>query len=178
MNLYDFLSKYSIEDILNLEQEDLQFVAIKKLFKSRNFSHQDFLFLILVNSLVCYQLSGKGELYWQEFSRYFSSNKINDSTSLKEKFKNFLKNSKNNKRLLKAKLTRVDRIFNFYDDFCDKYSTYYKDMRSLNFDLASMMNQRIDAKTIVFAVKMFGYGARIVFGYIEIFPKSNPTPLQ
>ena len=45
-------------------------------------------------------------------------------------------------------------------------------------DLAKIMNQKKDAKTIVFAVKMFSYGARNVFWYLEYFSFSLMIPLD
>jgi DNA-(apurinic or apyrimidinic site) lyase len=39
----------------------------------------------------------------------------------------------------------------------EKLDFYYKTMDKLAEDLSKVMNQKIDAKTIVFAVKMFSY---------------------
>jgi len=40
------------------------------------------------------------------------------------------------------------------------------------------MNQKINAKTIVFAVKMFSYWARNVFDYLEYFPENLMIPID
>jgi len=40
------------------------------------------------------------------------------------------------------------------------------------------MGQSVDAKTIVFSVKMFSYACRNVFGYLEYFPYELNLPLD
>ena len=65
--LYRLLKKYTLEDALNLEKQDLQYIAIEKLCS--NVQNKELFFgLILTNSIICYQLSSTGEKYWEEFS--------------------------------------------------------------------------------------------------------------
>jgi DNA-(apurinic or apyrimidinic site) lyase len=40
------------------------------------------------------------------------------------------------------------------------------------------MNQKITDKTIVFAVKMFGYAGRNIFGYVEYYPDILLLPID
>ena len=58
------------------------------------------------------------------------------------------------------------------------YKSYYQNMHLLAEDLAKIMSQKKDAKTIVFAVKMFSYWARNVFWYIEYFPFDLMIPVD
>jgi len=72
-------------------------------------------------------------------------------------FEDFIPNSKNNKRFIDTKLNRVKKLDIFYKEFIEKTDFYYKNMEVLLKDLAKIMNQKTDAKTIVFAIKMFSY---------------------
>jgi DNA-(apurinic or apyrimidinic site) lyase len=45
-------------------------------------------------------------------------------------------------------------------------------------ELAEIMKQKLDAKTIVFAVKMFSYWARNIFKKIHFFPKNINIPID
>ncbi len=56
--------------------------------------------------------------------------------------------------------------------------SYYKNMSLLAENLAKIMWQKKDDKTIVFAVKMFSYWARNVFWYIEYFPFNLMIPVD
>jgi len=54
--LIEKLKKYSIDDAINTENNDLQFIALKEMFNG--LKNKDlYLTMILVNSLICYQLS-------------------------------------------------------------------------------------------------------------------------
>ncbi len=176
--LYSKIKSFSKEDIVVLEQKDRQFRAIKKLYENKLFSDEIYLFLVLVNALICYQLSGKGEEYWEEFSDYIMSKESINFSNLESFFVEFLNNCKNNKRLVNIKLKRVKKICKFYKDFSKKTDFYYKNMKSLNIDLARVMKQDENAKTIVFAVKMSSYAGRNVFGYIEYFPNDVVIPID
>jgi DNA-(apurinic or apyrimidinic site) lyase len=68
--LYEKLKNYTLKDALEFEKNDRQFKALEKLEKHFN-NKEIFLALIISNALICYQLSGTGENYWEEFSNYF-----------------------------------------------------------------------------------------------------------
>jgi N-glycosylase/DNA lyase len=58
-NLYNKLKEYTIKDAIFFEEKDKQFIALRKLYENKKMNDQNYLFLIISNSLVCYQLSGK-----------------------------------------------------------------------------------------------------------------------
>jgi len=177
--LYKKLSKYSLSEIIEIEKMDRQFIAISDLYKNKNINDDDYLFLLMANALICYQLSGKGEDYWEEFAKTVEAIKdLDDDTELKNFLINFVSQSKNNKRLFNAKQKRIEKFFGFYNAFVGKSKMYYDNMELLAKDLASIMKQDKNAKTIVFAIKMFSYGARNVFGYVNYFPTSLAIPLD
>jgi len=270
--LYQKLKNYTLEDAIKIEQQDRQFLALKKLYENKTFSDEIYILLVVINALISFQLSWKGEDYWEEFSKAglqdnnritglkqdymtkgyleingdFGEKKIRidgdfeEKTKLEEKnnwnyhkksslnhlksliytfFEDLLKNGKNNRRFVDMKLKRVEKFLNnnlildsfnnhrlscanhrnswqsqllpkatnylwYYKDFCDyvidlnKIKDYYKNMTQLAEDLAKIMNQQKDAKTIVFAVKMFSYAARNVFWYLEFFPFDLAIPID
>ncbi len=186
-NLKNKLKKYSLKDAIYFENQDRQFLALKKLSLSLQFSLpyrekeaakiSNFLFLIIANSLICYQLSGKGEDYWEEFSEFFENKTFKNFQEFFELFENFLAKTKNNKRFIETKLKRIKKLENFYNSKKD-FENYYKNMKKLALDLSKIMNQKIEAKTIVFAVKMFSYWARNTFNYLEYFPENLMIPID
>jgi len=56
-NLYNKLKKYSLKDAIFFEEKDRQFLALKKLYENKKMDDKSYLFLIVLNSLICYQLS-------------------------------------------------------------------------------------------------------------------------
>lgn len=157
--LYKKIWHYTIEDAYNFERQDRQFLALEKLektFKDKN----SFLALVVANSIICYQLSWKGEDYWEEFSKYFSWKDINLENLLAELWK-FISKSKNNKRLLNIKINRLAKLSEFITNFA--WEKYFEDILLLRDDLNSALWQTKDTKTVVFAVKMFSYWARLVY---------------
>jgi DNA-(apurinic or apyrimidinic site) lyase len=136
-----------------------------------------YLTLIISNSLICYQLSWKWEDYWEEFSDYFSNKKINKDNLLIE-LAIFIKQSKNNKRFIDTKIKRLDKLTIFINDLILNQEKYYENMLDLRNDLSKIMKQKKDAKTIVFAVKMFSYWARNIFKKINYFPEEINVPID
>lgn len=174
--LYNKLSKYTLKDAIGLEKADRQFIALKNL--EQHISDKNlYLALIISNSIICYQLSGKWEDYWEEFSKYFSKIKITP-LNLIDELKKFIAFSKNNKRFVDTKHKRLEKIRSFIEnDFQDKSFYYYENMIELRDILSKTMKQKIDAKTIVFAIKMFSYWARCIYSFIE-FPKEIFIPID
>lgn len=186
-NLLNLLKKYTLQDALNIEKQDSQYKSLEKLFKNIQ-NKEIFLSLILANSIVCYQLSSTGEKYWEEFSNYFSSvipakaginkdvnSNLIDSESYHSGYRhpelqnitvneitNFLPNSKWNKRFVETKINRLKKLKLFLEKFESTIDFYMKNLVILRDELAQTMNQKKDAKTIVFAIKMLLYWYTIV----------------
>ena len=173
--LYDKLKQFSLKDATQIEESDRQFIALKNLYN--NIKNKElYLALIIANSLICYQLSWKWEEYWEEFSKYFSSYDLEKDNLIKSLW-NFIKNSKNNKRFIKTKIKRLEKIEVFLYEFIWRQEYYYSHMLELRDKLAKTMKQKPDAKTIVFAVKMFSYWARDIFDFTR-FPKEICVPID
>jgi N-glycosylase/DNA lyase len=55
--LYNKLKKYNFEDAIKIEKTDRQFLALRELYKNKILDDKNYLFLIIANALICYQLS-------------------------------------------------------------------------------------------------------------------------
>ena len=169
MDLIDILSKFSIEEILYFEENyDLQYRYLRFLYKNIK-NHDLFLKLIVINSLLAFQLSYKGEKFWKIFSIYFS--KHNDD--IYNNFLSFI--DLYNRRYKEIKIKRLNRIYNWIKD--KDLLTYKDDLVKFNSEIAKVMGQNIYDKTIVFSTKIYGYGLRII-GYKIIFPFEIFIPID
>jgi len=177
--LVNILKQFTLDDIRFVEEKvDEQFKALQYLYNNLDTdSRKYFLPLIIANALVSYQLNTTGEQYWWEFAKYFSSKEINQENFL-QLFRDFLLNSKGNKRYLNVKIRRLEKFSKHIETLKEREQYYYNNMSKLNDFLARVMNQKREAKTIVFAVKMFGYGARIKFNKFVLFPFDVAIPLD
>lgn len=176
--LFNKLKNISLNDAIKIEESDLQFFELKKLYNSIK-NKEIFLWLIIANCIICYQLSSTWEAYWKEFSLYFGNIKkeINKNDIINELWV-FIKNSKWNKRFIKTKINRLEKLKPFIDEFVWNERFYYENMQILQLKLANTMNQKATDKTIVFTVKMFSYWARIVFNEIIKFPFEISIPID
>ena len=174
--LYKLLKNYTINDAIQIENQDPQFLALKKLFNSKKLKKEDFLFAIICNALVSYQLSGKWENRWQEFANFFIN--YNFNWNFLEAFENLLKNSKNNKRFISNKLKRIKKILSFYSTFKKNFEFYFENLVDFNTTVSQIMEQKSEAKTIVFATKMFNYWSRLILNKIIYFPFEIKIPLD
>ena len=177
MKLYNKLKKYNLENSIEIEKTDRQFLALEKLYKNKILDNKNYLFLIIVNALICYQLSWKWEDYWEELGKILENKEFNNFSEIYIFFEKFIPESKNNRRFIDTKLKRVKKTESFYLDFISKPEFYYKNMDLLALELSKTMKQKIDAKTIVFAVKMFSYWARNIYNF-EYFPENLMIPID
>jgi N-glycosylase/DNA lyase len=57
MQLIDKLKSYTLKDAIEIESKDRQFLALKVLYKNKKFSDGLYLFLVIANALISFQLS-------------------------------------------------------------------------------------------------------------------------
>lgn len=161
--LVDFIREIGMDGARYIEENiDEQYSAL--VYLSKHLSKDIFLNLIVRNALVAYQLTSKGERYWWEFAEYFSEN---PESNMEE----FLRNCKGNMKYRDIKIARLRKLngYSFGMEF-------YRDMESLRNRLESILGTT--GKTIYFAVKMYGYGARIVSNEFIPYPMSIPIPVD
>lgn len=174
--LIGILSELGIECARTVEERvDLQFDALRSLQESLG-DDETFLKLVTANAVVSYQLSGKGEDWWWEFSRYFSANP--PSGEIWRAYEAFLPASRTNRRLAGGKIARLKKLEPFLRALTprDLERYYFGGMVELRNDLAGALGSSKTAKTIVFAVKMFGYAGRITFGEFVPYPMEIEIP--
>ncbi|MBA2862358.1 N-glycosylase/DNA lyase [Methanococcus maripaludis] len=174
--LVEIFGHFDVEFAKNMEEKmDTQYLVLQNLKYSMD-NDEMFIKLVILNSIVSYQLCTTGELWWGEFSEYWSKNEVNND-NLGEKYINFLKNSKGNRRLLNVKIKRIEKVIPFLEtiNLLD-FKNYYVTMEELLEKLSKCLNSKKNAKTIVFALKMFGYSSRIVFNEFIPYPMEIEIP--
>lgn len=173
--LYTKLQDFDLDYAIKLEETDRQFIALKELVNKQS-EKKVALALVVANSIICYQLSGTWENYWEEFSLYFSSKKISYENIVSQ-LSEFIKQSKNNKRFIDTKIKRLEKVKVALELLKNKEEYFYNNMTELRDLLAKTMKQKITDKTIVFAVKMFGYVGRNIFSFVA-YPKEIFIPID
>ena len=158
------------------ENVDLQYHYLENLQKTLN-NDELFLKLVIINAIVSYQLSTTGENWWKEFSEYNWDNVSKNKNDLFEEYILFLSNSKGNKRLNNIKIKRINKIKPFLDDLSiADLENYYLNMNLFRDSIAKQLNTKKESKTVVFAVKMFGYASRMVFKKFIPYPYEIEIP--
>jgi len=179
--LEKFISSYNLEEIRKIEElEDNQFLVLEKALEKFN-NKSLFVYLVVQNALLSYQLSTTWENRWKEFTDHVVANQFSlDKDNLLDWWIEFLVACKWNRRLLNMKRKRVEKTLKLYDDFLslNKIEYYYNNMFELNQLLANKMNQKNNAKTIVFAVKMYGYVTRIILDKFIPYPMNISMPID
>ncbi|MGQ4892639.1 MAG: N-glycosylase/DNA lyase [Candidatus Njordarchaeia archaeon] len=173
--LINILRKFRLEEVLEIEKSfDEQYRALEHLYRGSR-DPVDFCILVLLNALVCYQLSGTGEQYWWEFARYFYKRKIDDPIN---QLKDFLRKSRYNKRLLEAKLRRLTKLRGLLPMLYEEIKKEKEDPEKLRALLAKKLNAKPTSKTIVFAIKMLNYACRIVDKENRPLPMNISIPVD
>ncbi len=194
MQISNFIQNYTITDILKIESQDPQFLSLKnawinisnKLKKEKTsitISHKNcFLSLAVQNAMICYQLSGTGEQYRQEFSQTVDkdfeklfSNYKSDKSNL-DRWKTFLQNSNYNKRINNIKYKKLEKMDNFFH-LQTNFTEFNKDLLSLYTKLLSFASSKNSNKTSCLACKIYWYSyASITWADVYNFPMSVPIP--
>ena len=174
--LINILSQFSVNEVLGIEKEfDEQYKALEYLYRHVN-PRKYFVALVILNALVSYQLSGTGEQYWWEFARYFS--KIRRVENPIDSMVMFLKESKYNNRLREVKIKRIEKMTKCINEILKKLNYYVRNPIYLQDTIAKALRTKREAKTIVFAVKMFNYACRIAGYGNTALPFELPIPVD
>jgi DNA-(apurinic or apyrimidinic site) lyase len=136
------------------ERFDPQFKAVRRLVES--FGCGGASVLAVANSIISYQLSTRGEVYWEEFSKWVTSR---SGRSFYESHVEFLESTSFNKARLASKLVRLRRFYssNIAGKLEREPLKYCLDLPALVAELASLLGGSPEDKTIVFAGKMMRY---------------------
>lgn len=157
----EVLRRVGVDRILELETRDPQYIALKELASVKG-CEEAFL-IALANALVSYRLAGYGEDYWEEVSSFFRRN----HGIIEELFIEFLRiHSRFNRFAVEAKISRLKKFFNskLYELLVQEPSRYCSNLYGLVQEVSKIYRQPVNAKTIVFAAKMYSYVCRICLG--------------
>lgn len=170
------ISGIGLEGVLAIEERDPQYRALEHLVRRLGDCGSAFL-LVVLNSLSAYQLSSSGENYWWEFARYPFTPK--DPGGLVKDFISFLRSSRGNVAARDKKIERVMRIASSqaHIEIYADYGKIVEDLEVLREILKRSLKKEGSEKTIVFAIKMFYYVARIC-GYKPRIPMSIEIPID
>lgn len=184
ISLEKFLSEYNIQKVKEVEHHDPQFLALENCWLEIKDKDKDlFSFLVIQCALVSYQIAWSGELRRTEFWEKVQNDRdvlknMRDNDQLNtEWWFDFLRTSKNNKRIYNIKKSRIEKSNRILDIEKDFFK-YYNNLEELNKILAKMMNTQLYSKTIVFAVKMFGYACSIISWKDIDYPMSINIPVD
>ena len=195
MKVSKFIAKYSLDDVLKIEQNDSQNLAIKHAWETIRDQYGDsmsarnsFLYLLIQTALVSYQVAGSWPLWWDEITQKIAADfgdvwpLLREGQCPGERWYKTLTNSHYNKRLYNNKRNRLVRFYKYFGEYFNvetiDYEYFYNDMKSLLQYIMSTTKATSISKTAVFAIKIFGYGARRVYDDLKIFPMDISIPLD
>ncbi len=173
----EVLKSLGLEGALRIEEVDPQFHAVKLITSKMDFGPA--LTLIVLNSIISYRLSGRGEDYWNEFALYVS--KAEEPKSLVEAVKlmlGFLSASKINLALRTSKTSRLLRASTARMLEPENVVKQIRDLRGFAEALALSLRSEWSSKTILFSLKMICYAYRARYGKALIAPLSIPIPID
>ena len=169
------IKKLDITSVLDFEENyDEQYKALKELYKELP-SKNKFCVLVTFNALISYQLTGTGEQYWKEFANYFKKRNVKGAV---DELLEFLKKSRYNRRLHKAKEQRLKKLRKIEGIIVTNEGEYYSKPRKLLELLSNVLGSPMSSKTLVFAVKMFNYACRIKYARRAILPNDIDIPVD
>jgi len=135
--------------------QDPQFKAIQQI-SSLNLPQSTKAFAVVGGWIVSYQLWATGEKRWQEFADLVQKHQdLLREPDWQKFWQTIFDLTQTNKRLKNHKLKRLDKLAKFWPQFEKNYEFYAARPSDLLKDLAWWMNQPHNAKTIVFAYKVF-----------------------
>jgi len=123
-------------------------------------------------ALVSYMLSARGERHWF-LAAEFAGEDVGESLL------RFVRESPSLARFRVVRERRARRYLVFFvPRFLEKFEAYASDLRSFWVDLARAVGAKPQAKTVVFAVKMFYYSLRAAGFGVQGLPREIPIPVD
>jgi len=131
---------------------------------------KDAAFYAMGVALVSYMLLMRGEEHWALAVEYASTNPVRD-------LKEFAASSPSIRLRREVRIRRIRRFATYYYRYLEVFDRYCRDLELLRKDLARITGARPDAKTIVFAVKMFYYALK-ASSIKTLLPPTIPVPVD
>lgn len=159
------LRRIGLERILALEKRDPQYSSVCSICKNRG--EGETARLVMMNALISYRLTGRGEEHWDYFSRFFSQRKRED---LCAEFLDYVRGSPYLAVGRNARIKRALSVCGYMPDIDDLLKTWK--------DLVTILNADSDAKTIVFTIKMLNYVYMCCRDIDRALPYEIPIPVD
>lgn len=188
-----FVSQHTMEDIIYIENNDPQFLAIQDLYQTIMSKYPSdiptnqllIVDLVIKIALISYQIWWTGEQWRSEVCEYIYNRRediLSDPDCINQNDRRtiLLKSCKYNRRLINMKLSRLQKIWNLRSIFVNlsDYEFCYDNMELFHSKLCKLLWSDQYAKTTLFATKMFGYISRLVFDKLVIYPDWLHIPLD
>ena len=153
--LIKILAEFTSNDIKIIEENDSQYLSLEKLHKHIK-NDELFIKLTVINALMSYQLQATGEIYWDNFSNFFS-----DRAKTLNDFEEFI--SLYSKRLINLRKKRLQKVLTCMKSFSFDEMMHFFD-NTLNFieQISQCLKQKRESKTVVFSAKMLLYTYKII----------------
>jgi len=168
------IGKLGLEGVLRFEEADPQFKAIVSLCKGLRDTCIALLLTVL-NSLVSYQLVGRGEDHWFFFANYFRGKNVDDICT---SFMDYVMRSRYLVKFREGKVKRILRICGNIGHIRGRCGDILEDPASTWGLLRDTLGLRGYEKTLVFAVKMAYYVSRGCLGKKAVLPMDIPVPVD
>lgn len=161
----EVLKKLGINAVLELERRDPQYRAVCSVVGRHGESVGAR--LAMLNAVVSYRLTGKGEGHWEFFGKFFTQLKIRDVC---RDFLRYLETSPYLRIGLDGRKKRVLKICN--------YTPNLEDLGTTLRQISSLLGARGEQKTVVFAVKILNYVYMCSRGMDRVLPFDIPIPVD
>ncbi len=159
------LRSLGINAILELERRDPQYRAVCSVVGKHGESIGAR--LAMLNAVISYRLTGRGEEHWEFFGKFFTQLEIRDVC---RDFLRYLDASPYLRIGLDGRRKRVLKICN--------YAPNLEDLGATLRQVSSLLGARSEQKTIVFAVKILNYVYMCSRGVDRILPFDIPIPVD
>jgi len=159
------LGTLGLDAILELEKRDPQYIAVCRVWEAQG--EEVCASLSMLNALVSYRLSGKGEEHWQFFGDYFSRQRVTDVCT---QFLAYLRASPFLKIGREARERRVRKVCGYRPNLENLLETWRR--------MSALLDVDPGQKTVVFAVKILNYVYRCSRGVERVLPMEIPLPVD
>lgn len=160
----ELLRALGVRGVLRLERQDPQYHAVCRVLQHNG--EETAARLAMLNALVSYRLSGKGEEHWGYFGRYFSR-RVYDVCA---EFLRYVEASPYLRLGVEARKRRVQKACGYLPDL--------EDLGNVLDRLAALLGADRNQKTLVFTIKILNYVYMCSRGVDRPLPFDIPIPVD
>jgi len=163
--IIEVFRRLGVEAVLRLEKRDPQYDAVCNVV--RRHGEEVGARLSMLNALISYRLTGKGEEHWQYFGRYFSQREVADVC---RDFLAYVEASPYLRIGVDARKRRVAKTCRYQPDLENLLNTLK--------DLSILLRTNPYQKTLVFSIKILNYVYICSRGVERLLPFDIPIPVD